>query len=204
MKILIADDHPLIRSGVASVLALGGHSDVLSAADGEAALAAIAEHDPEIAILDIRMPKATGIDVLRALHEAESPVRVVLLTADILDDQLVDALRYGVRGILFKDGAEDRLIECIETVSAGNRYIDGELAARAVAASIGSERKPLERLTPRESELAGLVAKGLRNREIAERMAVTEGTVKVYLNTIYTKLGINNRTALALLVTAQP
>jgi two-component system, NarL family, nitrate/nitrite response regulator NarL len=203
MKILIADDHPLIRSGVTSVLALGGHSDVISAADGEAALAAIEESEPAIAILDIRMPKASGIDVLRKLHERGSPVRVVLLTADIMDEQLLDALRYGVRGILFKDGAEDRLIECIEQVSAGQRYIDSELTERALSVSLEPARDSLNGLTPRERELAGLIAKGLRNREIAERMAVTEGTVKVYLNTIYTKLGINNRTALALLVTAQ-
>ncbi|MCT2558911.1 response regulator transcription factor [Tsuneonella sp. YG55] len=203
MKILIADDHPLIRSGVSSVLALGGYPDVISAADGEAALAAIGEHAPDIAILDIRMPQASGIDVLRALHESASPVRVVLLTADIMDEQLLDALRYGVCGILFKDGAEDRLIECIGQVSAGQRYIDRELTERALSASLRSPRDSLTGLTPRERELAGLVAKGLRNREIAERMAVTEGTVKVYLNTIYTKLGIGNRTALALLVTAQ-
>jgi two-component system, NarL family, nitrate/nitrite response regulator NarL len=173
------------------------------AADGEAALAAIEESEPAIAILDIRMPKASGIDVLRKLHERGSPVRVVLLTADIMDEQLLDALRYGVRGILFKDGAEDRLIECIEQVSAGQRYIDSELTERALSVSLEPARDSLNGLTPRERELAGLIAKGLRNREIAERMAVTEGTVKVYLNTIYTKLGINNRTALALLVTAQ-
>lgn len=204
MKILIADDHPLIRSGVTSVLALGGHSDVISAADGEAALAAIDEHQPEIAILDIRMPKASGIDVLRELHDRRSPVRVVLLTADIMDDQLLDALRYGVRGVLFKDGAEDRMLECIEHVGAGRRYIDSELTERALSASLEPAKDTLAGLTPRERELAGLVAKGLRNREIAERMAVTEGTVKVYLNTVYTKLGIGNRTALALLVMAQP
>lgn len=204
MKILIADDHPLIRSGVTSVLSLGGYQDVLSAADGEAALAAIEEHQPEIAILDIRMPRASGIDVLRTLHERGSPVQSVLLTADILDEQLLDALRYGVRGILFKDGAEDRLVDCIRQVSAGERYIDSELTERALAASLRPNKDALASLTPRERELALLVAKGLRNREIAERMAVTEGTVKVYLNTVYTKLGLVNRTALALLVTAQP
>ncbi len=203
MKILIADDHPLIRSGVTNVLSLGGYPDVVSAADGEAALAAIDEHRPDIAILDVRMPKATGIDVLRALHEGGSPVRVIVLTADILDDQLLDALRYGARGILFKDGAEDRLLDCIRQVCAGERYIDSELTERALAASIRPKRDALATLTPRERELSLLVAKGLRNREIAERMAVTEGTVKVYLNTVYTKLGLVNRTALALLVTAQ-
>ncbi len=203
MKILIADDHPLIRSGVASVLALGGYSDVVSVADGEAALTAIAEQKPEIAILDIRMPKADGIAVLRELQARKDPVRVVVLTADIRDEQLLDALRYGVRGILFKDGAEDRLIECIAQVSAGERFIDRELTDRALAASLQPTRETMAKLTPRERELAALVAQGLRNREIAERMAITEGTIKVYLNTVYTKLGIGNRTALALLVTAQ-
>ncbi len=176
---------------------------MVSAADGDEALAAIDEHQPDIAILDVRMPKATGIDVLRTLHERGSSVRVIVLTADILDDQLLDAFRYGVRGILFKDGAEDRLLDCIRQVCKGEQYIDNELTERALAASMRPKKDALATLTPRERELALLVATGMRNREIAERMAVTEGTVKVYLNTVYTKLGLVNRTALALLVTAQ-
>lgn len=203
MRIVLADDHPLIRSGVASVLALQGHEIVASVADGEAALTAIADHRPDIVILDIRMPLANGIDVLRRMRKGAKAIPVVLLTADIEDDQLIDALRLGVRGIIFKDGAEDRLVECIDRVAAGASYIDSALIDRATSLALAPSNDPLGELSPRELELAKLVSEGLRNREIAARMAITEGTVKVYLNTVYTKLGLVNRTALALLVTKQ-
>ena len=203
MKIVIADDHPLIRSGVAGVLSLGGFDIVASVADGEAALEAIAEHAPDIVLLDVRMPKKSGIEVLRTLHESDDCTPVVLLTADLADEQLLDAFRYNVRGIVFKDGAEDRLVECLTRVGEGQRYIDKELIDRALAFSMRPIHDPLGELAPRERELALLVSEGLRNREIAERMAITEGTVKVYLNAIYTKLALRNRTALALLVNGQ-
>lgn len=203
MRIVFADDHPLIRSGVASVLALSGYEIVASVADGEAALEAIAKHQPDLAILDIRMPKMNGIEVIRQMQAMRASIPVVLLTADIEDEQLLDALRFDVRGIVFKDGAEDRLTECIRKVTNGERYIDKELFDRALQLSLTPTRDPLKDLSPRELELAKLVSQGLRNREIAERMAITEGTVKVYLNTIYGKLGLGNRTALALLVTSR-
>lgn len=203
MKIILADDHALIRSGVASVLSVNGYPLAASVADGEAALEAISTLSPDIAILDVRMPKMDGVEVLRHIFLSKSTTSVILLTADLLDEHLIDALRYDVKGIVLKDGAEDRLVECIRTVAAGRKYIDQELMQRAIEITISPTRDPLADLSNRERELATFVGQGFRNRQIAEQMGLTEGTVKVYLNAIYTKLSISNRTALALVVASR-
>ena len=200
MKIILADDHALIRSGVAGVLSIGGFPLAASVSDGESALEAIAEHDPDIAILDVRMPGLDGVEVLRRLRLEGSRPAVILLTADLLDEHLVEALRLNVDGIVLKDGAEDRLIDCIRSVASGGTFIDQELVKRALRISHFTPKDPLSPLAARERELAILIGQGLRNREVAEKMGLKEGTVKVYLNSIYAKLGISNRTALALLV----
>ncbi len=203
-SIVLADDHPFIRSAVSQVLELAGHSIAACVANGDEALAAVVEHRPDIVILDVKMPGRDGIEVLSAMHADRDTTPVVLLTADLTDEQLIEALRCNVRGIVFKDGAEDRLVECLEAVAAGRRFVDPELLNQALAESLKPPPvNPLSCLAPREREIAGHVGKGLRNREIGDAMGITEGTVKVYLNSIYNKLYLRNRTALALLVTAQ-
>lgn len=202
-RIVIADDHPFIRSGVVKVLELAGYAIAASVASGEEALSAVVEHKPDIVVLDVQMPGLDGIEVLVAMHARSDAVPVVLLTAGLTDDQLLTALRCNVRGIIFKDGAEDSLVECLEAVGAGRQFIDQELLNRALAQSLKPPPKdPLALLAPREREIAHHVSKGLRNREIGDAMGITEGTVKVYLNSIYNKLNLHNRTALALLVTS--
>ncbi|WP_161596027.1 response regulator [Flavisphingopyxis soli] len=202
-SIVLADDHPFIRSAVSQVLELAGHSIAACVANGDEALAAVAEHRPDIVILDVKMPGRDGIEVLSAMHADGDTTPVVLLTAGLTDEQLIEALRCNVRGIVFKDGAEDRLVECLEAVAAGRRFVDQELLNQALAESLKPPpADPLSCLAPREREIAGYVGKGLRNREIGDAMGITEGTVKVYLNSIYNKLYLRNRTALALIVMA--
>src|SRR4029078_12176086 len=125
---------------------------------------------------------------------------VVLLTAALEDHALFSAVRAGVNGIVLKDGAEDALLDALEKVAAGDKAIPQLLLQRALDLSLaGGKTDPLAPLAPREKQIAAQVGRGLRNREIAEALAMSEGTVKVYLHTIYQKLGIKNRTELALI-----
>jgi two-component system nitrate/nitrite response regulator NarL len=134
--------------------------------------------------------------VLKALRARGDPRRVVLLTASVNDAALLDALAIGVNGIVLKNADPAYLLDCLETVGNGGSWIDPELRQRVkeLEQSKGSRAS----LSPREKELVALVREGLRNRDIATRLGVTEGTVKVYLHAIYEKLGIANRTELAM------
>ena len=200
ISVLLADDHPFMRAGVESVLRGSRYELVASVSDGEAVLPAIARHNPAVCIFDIRMPGKSGVAVLEAMRARGDQRPVVLLTAELEDRALYAAVKAGVNGIVLKNGAEDSLIECLDAVMAGRRSIDQDLLQRALDLSIdGGAADPFTRLAPRERQISELVAQGLRNREIAERLAMSEGTVKVYLHGIYQKVGVENRTGLALL-----
>lgn len=197
--VLLADDHPFMRAGVEAVLRGSPYQLLATVSDGDAALAAVKQHDPDICIFDVRMPGRDGVATLQAMRESGDERPVVLLTAELTDRALYTAVKAGVNGIVLKDGAEDALIECLNTVAAGGRAIDPGLMDRALDLAMTGGSDPLAKLAPREREIAELVAKGLRNREIADRLTMSEGTVKVYLHGIYQKVGVENRTALALM-----
>jgi two-component system nitrate/nitrite response regulator NarP len=200
ISVLLADDHPFMRAGVGAVLRESRYELVETVCDGEAALAAVDRCDPDVCIFDIRMPGLDGVTVLQTLRDRGDNRPIVLLTAELNDRALFAAVKAGVNGIVLKNGAEDSLIECLDAVMAGARAIDPDLVARALdLAMSGGAIDPLTRLAPRERQIADLVAQGLRNRDIAERLAMSEGTVKVYLHGIYQKVGVENRTGLALL-----
>ena len=200
IPVLLADDHPFMRAGVESVLRGTRFNIVAMANDGDEALAALAEHDPQICIFDVRMPKRSGVEAVQAMRAAGDMRPVVLLTAALEDHSLLSAVRAGVNGIVLKDGAEDALLEALERVERGEKAIPQGLLQRALDLSLsGGKSDPLAPLAPRERQIAAHVGRGLRNREIADALAMSEGTVKVYLHTIYQKLGIKNRTELALI-----
>ena len=199
-RVLIADDHPLMLSGIEAVLRGTRYEVAAKVADGAAALDMLESARPDILVLDIKMPGRTGIDVLRTLRGANDPRPVVLLTADIDDQSLLEAVRLGVNGIILKEGAETQMVACLDQVSGGGRWIDPLLAQRALdLAAGGAKGGRLARLTGRERAITRLVGEGLRNREIGDELGLTEGTVKVCLHRIYEKLGLSNRTELALL-----
>lgn len=199
-RVLLADDHPFMRAGVEAVLRGSRFEIVATAANGSDALAALAEHDPEICIFDIRMPGMSGVELLETMRARGDRRPVVLLTAELEDAALVTAVKAGVDGIVLKDGAEDALLACLETVAAGKRAVPADLLQRAIDLSLeGPPQHPLGALTPRERQIAEHVGRGLRNKDIAAALGMSEGTVKVYLHTMYQKLGIENRTELALL-----
>jgi two-component system nitrate/nitrite response regulator NarL len=198
--ILLADDHPFMRTGVESVLRGTRFNIVAMANDGDEALVAVARHDPQICIFDVRMPKRSGVDALQTMRDAGDNRPVVLLTAALEDHSLLAAVRAGVNGIVLKDGAEDALVQALEKVERGEKAMPQGLLQRALDLSLsGGTADPLAPLAPREKQIAAHVGRGLRNREIADALAMSEGTVKVYLHTIYQKLGIKNRTELALI-----
>lgn len=200
-KVLLADDHPIVLSGLKAILQGTAYDVVGSFEHGQTLLEALPKLKPDLLVLDINMPQRNGLDVLRTLRSRGDQMLVVFLTADLDDHALVESLRLGVNGIMLKDGAQDILIRCLDSICSGSRWIDRTLMERALEYTIetGSAQKaPLASLTLREKTVAGLVARGLRNRQIAEELRISEGTVKFYLHNIYEKLGIGNRTELAM------
>ena len=196
MRLLLADDHPMIRAAIEVLLRGSGFELVGMAGTGEATLEAVERLRPDILLLDLQMPDGNGLDVLRRLKAAKSPVRIVMLTAGIDDSALLEAKSLKVNGIVLKNSDPAFLLDCLESVRDGRSWIDPELAKRARQLASGSARRiPL---APRERQPIGFVRKGLRNREIASELGVTEGTVKVYLHAIFEKLGVGNRTELAI------
>ena len=200
-RVVIADDHPFLCSGVTSVLRSAGLDVVGAATDGDEALAQVAKNNPDVLILDVLMPRRDGLSALAALRDSGDTRPVVLFTAQIDDQSLVAAMKAKVSGIVFKHDPAETLVEAVTTVAAGGRAIPPELIERALHASIAQPRfSQLENLTPREMEIARAVSLGLRNRDVADRLGMTEGSIKVYLHRIYGKLNVDNRTGLALLM----
>jgi len=154
--------------------------------------------DPDILLLDLQMPGGTGMDVLRRVRSDGQKLRVVLLTAAIDDASLIEARSLKVQGMVLKNSDPAYLLDCLERVSKGGRWQDPELVERTKRISQMFADRDGPALSPRERELINLVRQGLRNREIAEKLGVTEGTIKVYLHNVFEKLGVGSRTELAI------
>lgn len=197
-RILLADDHPMIQAAVEAMLRGSDYELVGRATTGAEALDAVAEHDPEIVVLDVQMPDGTGLDVLRKMRTNGDDRPVVLLTASIDEAGFAEALKLKVDGVLIKTSDPALLMDCLDSVRGGEEWIDPHLNAEA-ARKEGARDRSL--LSPRESELVKLVRQGMRNRDIAATLGITEGTVKVYLHSVFEKTGVANRTELAIRAT---
>jgi DNA-binding NarL/FixJ family response regulator len=202
IRLVIADDHAIVLQGVASLLALQpDFAIVATCTTGEATVEAVQEHKPDVLLLDVRMPGLDGFGVLRALkHMPESP-RVILLSAAMEDDEILEAMRLGVAGVILKERAPALLLESIRTVHAGERWVDKDAVARALEHVLrreAGEREISRVLTAREIAIVRLVAQGLETKAIANRLSVTVGTVKTHLHHIYEKLDVDGRLALTL------
>jgi two-component system nitrate/nitrite response regulator NarP len=195
-RVLLADDHPMIGAALDMLLRGSDYELIGRARSGSDALAQVQRHKPDLLLLDVNMPDGSGIDVLRQLREARRPLSVILLTAGMDDAQLLAADRLNPEGIVLKTSDPALLLKCMEQVRHGESWVDPEIAERTRLAKERAERAPT--LTPRERELVELVRQGLRNRDIAAQLGVTEGTVKVYLHAIFDKFGVDNRTELAM------
>ncbi len=201
IRLALADDHPLVLGGLERLFEREPDIEVVARCrDGEAALRALREHRPDVLILDLRMPGLDGMEVLRHAARDRLGGRVVVLTASLDEEELFEAVRLGVRGVVLKETAPDLLVRCVRAVHAGGRWLERDVAGRALDRLLAREagrQRLASVLTPREAELVCLVSHGLRNKEIAARLGIGEGTVKVHLHRVYDKLGVTSRVELA-------
>jgi DNA-binding NarL/FixJ family response regulator len=189
IRVLIADDHAVVRVGIAAMIANEADMVVVgNAADGTEAIALYAVHHPDVVLMDLRMPALDGLSAIRAIRADDPAARIVALTTYDGDADIHRALSAGACAYLVKDVLVAELIQAIRRAAAGQRVIPAAVASRL------AEFVPRVDLTEREVEVLRLVAKGLRNREIARVIGRTEGTVKVHLKNIHQKLGVDDRT----------
>lgn len=201
IRLVLADDHPIVLHGLKELFERQHDFQVLACCqDGRQVLDAVRTQEPDVLVLDLRMPHFSGLDVLRTMAAEKLACRTVVLTAALRNRDAVDALQLGALGLVLKESPPEALLECVRRVHRGAQWIDQDLAGpisrilrREFAAGQGEAA-----LTAREGEIVGLVAEGLRNREIAERLAISEGTVKLHLHHIYDKLGVDGRLELVL------
>ena len=201
IRIIITDDHPVVRRGLAQFIAdEDGLQIVAECADGESALAAVARHAPDVLIVDLSMPGMDGMEVLRRLQELPSPPAAIVLAGNISDDEVVNAMRNGAKGVVLKEMAPALLVACIRKVAAGGTWLEKEAVGRSLEKLLRQEHSrqtARDILTPREIEIVRMVSSGLGNREIGEKLFITEGTVKTHLHSVYEKLGVKGRVQLA-------
>jgi DNA-binding NarL/FixJ family response regulator len=202
IRVFIADDQPLVRAGLRTILQTYDDIEVIAeAGDGIAAVAQIREHDPEVVLMDIRMPRLDGIQATQQLPG----YRIIMLTTFNLDQYILDALRAGASGFLLKDAPPEDLAHAIRIVAAGDALLSPAVTRRLVdqLAAGPAPAKPapdgINTLTEREREIFNLVARGLSNAEIARHLFITEGTVKSHVSRMLTKLGLRDRVQAAIL-----
>ena len=208
IRILIADDHPIVRDGLRKLLSLEDDFEVVAeASDGREVLDKVQECDPDVLLLDLRMPNLDGLATLQALTQLNKRTKVIVLTASEDKNEFVQAMKLGCSGIVLKQTAPELIVKSIRKVYGGEIWLDShttaavmrQFAAPGDLAPSGSgktrERSPLSQ---REREIVQLVAQGYKNKEMAEKMFISEQTVKNHLHNIFDKLGVSDRLELAL------
>lgn len=200
IRVVLVEDQTLVRRGICGLLALTEDIEVVAeAADGEEAVELISEVAPDCVLLDVRMPKMSGLEVLTALRERGKLPPTILLTTFDDDEALLRGMRNGARGFLLKDVSVERLAEAIRQVAAGASLIRPAVTERVAerVREMGADFEsldPPDRLTPRETEVLRMMAGGYSNREIADALSVSEGVVKNHVSSVLSKLGVRDRT----------
>jgi len=205
VRLVLADDHPIVLAGLAQLFATEpGFVVVATAATGSDTLTAVRKHQPDVLVLDLRMPDLAGLDVLRQLQLERSTTRVVVLTASE-SEEVIAAIHMGVQGVVLKDMAPALVVRCVRAVNAGGKWIEKVLATRALDQLLArrSTEQDVAVLTRRELEVARLIAQGFSNKAVASKMSITEGTVKLHVHHVYEKLGVEGRMALAAWIRAK-
>ena len=200
IRVLIADDHAVVRQGLRTFLELQDDIEVVAdVADGEAALRAAEEHEPDVVLMALVMPGGGGVEAIRALRLARPQARVLVLTSFLDDDKVFPAVRAGAAGYLLKDVEPAELVRAIRTVDDGEALLHPAVAARLMEEFSETERPAAEEaLTAREREVLALIARGLPNKLIARDLEIAEKTVKTHVSSILSKLGLTDRTQAAL------
>jgi DNA-binding NarL/FixJ family response regulator len=205
IRILLADDEAMIRAGVRAILDADSSLEVVAeAGDGREAVDRVLSHRPQVALLDIRMPKLDGLAAAAEIRRVAPETAVIMLTTFGEDDYIAKALDIGASGFLLKSGDPRELLAGIHAVAEGAAYLSPKVAHRVIALmgqlSKGAKaRDRLHGLTERELEVLGLVGRGLSNAEIARELHIVEGTVKAYVSTILTRLDVRNRVQAAII-----
>ncbi len=199
IRVLIADDHQMFREALRRMLQMEPGIEVIGEASrGNEVAKLVSTAAPDVLLLDMQMPGATGLEVLKALTTAGASVRTILLTGTADGQQIVEAIRLGARGIVVKDAPIDLLFKSIRHVMDGNYWIGHDRIGELIASATRPERRPADTLTRRELQIVGEVAQGASNKAIGTRFGVSEQTVKNHLSAIFDKLGVSNRLELAL------
>jgi DNA-binding NarL/FixJ family response regulator len=197
VRVLVADDHTLFRDGIVSLLEAGGFEIVGQVGDGQAAVEATRQLRPDLVLMDIAMPRMSGLEALRQIKEVLPQTEVVMLTVSVDDADLIEAIRAGAHGYLLKDLHADEFLQMLEGLERGEAAVSRKTAARLFDGLVAQSRsgpKPAELLTEREIELLQYVAEGLSNKAIAQQLSISENTVKYHMKKIFQKLGVQNRT----------
>ena len=200
-RVVVADDHPIVLQAVTGLIASDpGFRVVASCSNGAKCIEAVRRLLPRVAVVDMSMPLMNGLEVLSCVIAEQLSTRVVFLAASLRDSEIIAAAEGGAYGILLKDAVSDAILHCLREVAAGRKWLPPDLVQNA-AARRGQRSDQAARfehiLTTREQEIMFLAAQGLANKEIAQRLDVSEGTIKIHLHHIYRKLPISNRAALA-------
>jgi len=210
---VVADDHPIFRDGLCRLLALEPDFEVVAQAqDGRQVLDVLQQHEPDILLLDLKMPGLDGLATLQRLQTSKHKTRVIVLTASEDKNEFVQAMKLGTSGIVLKQSATDLLIKSIRKVNAGEIWLDSHTTAAVMrqfatgadeppagaAPTSSSRERERSLLSQREREIVALVAQGFKNKEMAEKMFISEQTVKNHLHNIFDKLGVSDRLELAL------
>jgi DNA-binding NarL/FixJ family response regulator len=200
IRLALADDHPLILDGLEALFSSQPDLAVVARCrDGNEAWEAVVRERPDVLVLDVRMPGMGTMELLRAIAQASLPTAVMLYTASLGEAEMLQAVRLGVRGVMLKDMPTRLLVECVHTIHAGKYWLEKNVTGRALETVLRQQagaRRVGDLLTDREIEIACAVATGLRNKAIADKLNISEGTVKVHLHNIYQKLELDGRHAL--------
>ena len=203
IRVLVADDHAVVRQGLRTFLELQDDIEVVAdAADGKRALAAVAEHDPDVVLMDLVMPEIDGVEAIRRIAADHPRTRVIALTSFLDDDKVFPAVRAGASGYLLKDVQPQELVKAIRAVDAGEVLLHPAVTAKLMEDVVdggGRGGTPAD-LTPRERQVAELIARGGQNKRIALELGISEKTVKSHVSSILRKLDLADRTQVALYV----
>lgn len=192
LRVVVADDHPVVREGVVAIINRQPDMAVVAeAADGQAAVAAALTHRPDVTLLDLRMPRMSGLEAMRDIRRAVPSACILVLTTYDGDEDVYRALQEGARGYLLKELSSNELLTAIRSAAAGQRVVPARVAARL------ADRFPTTSLTERELVVLKALVEGNSNRKIADALSITEGTVKGHLKRIFLKLDVTDRTQAA-------
>lgn len=208
IRVAIADDHPIVRDGLRKLLSLEDDIEVVGeAGDGREVVELVEQVEPDVLLLDLRMPGLDGLSAMQALQHAKKRTRVVVLTASDDKNEFVQAMKLGCSGIVLKQTAPELIVKSIRKVHAGEIWLDSNTTAAVMrqfaspedtGAAPGGKTRERSPLSAREREIVALVAQGYKNKEMAEKMFISEQTVKNHLHNIFDKLGVSDRLELAL------